>query len=241
MTATIKRAFVLCAGKGERMRPLTDTCPKPLIAVDGQPMLDRVLGFLKAAGVEEVVVNTHYLADQIEKHLENYKEMKIIISREEKLLETGGGIKHALHHFKGEPFYVLNGDAFWADRGTPALQRLAGIWDDASMDIAIMLHAMKDIGDYDGPADYWLPEHSDKPVFAKGEKKVPGNHVFGGIRIIHPRIFDNAQEGFYSFRDFLLTAEAAGRLTALEHTGPWYHVGTPQELEKTNRLLAAGA
>lgn len=239
MTQPIKRAFVLCAGKGERLRPITDTIPKPLVEVGGAPMLDRILAFVRDAGVEEVVINLHYLGDRIEEHLKNYPGLKIIFSREEELLETGGGIRRALHHFKGEPFYVLNGDAFWADTGkTPALTRLADKWDDSRMDILLMLHHKRDIGEYGGPADYWLPAGADQPVFAKGERKVPGEHVFGGIRIVHPRVFDGAEEGFYSFRDFLLTAEARGRLFALEHQGPWYHVGTPAELEKTNQLLA---
>lgn len=241
MTAKITRAFVLCAGKGERMRPLTDTLPKPLIEVGGVAMLDRVLSSLKAAGVEEVVVNLHYLGEKIAAHLENYRDMKIILSREETLLETGGGIFNALHHFHGAPFYVLNGDTFWRDvDGISALDRMAAVWDAGKMDILLMLHNLRDIpGGYAGKPDYLLRAEFGQPVFAKGAEKMPDAvHVFGGMRIIHPRIFDKAAEGFYSFLDFMRAAERDGTLYALEHKGPWYHVGTPAELEQANRLLA---
>jgi MurNAc alpha-1-phosphate uridylyltransferase len=237
----IKRGFVLAAGKGERMRPLTETRPKPLIEVGGRTMLDRALDALKAAGVEEAVVNTHYLGHMIHDHLRDYQGMKIILSPEEKLLETGGGIRHALHHFKGEPFFVLNGDAFWADGQIPALKRLGDMWNDDKMDLLLLLHAMKDIPCYGGKADYYLEAGANKPLFAKGEKKYPeAHHVFGGTRIVHPRLFEGSQEGFYSFLDFMLQAERQDRLYALEHDGPWYHVGTPQELEEVNKRLAAG-
>lgn len=238
----IKRGFVLAAGKGERMRPLTETCPKPLIPVGGRTMLDRALDALQASGVEEVVINTHHLGQMIVDHLKNYRAMKVIFSPEEKLLETGGGIRHALHHFKDEPFFVLNGDAFWREGARqPALSRMAAMWDGGKMDLLLLLHAMKDIPYYDGPADYFLEGKSGQPNFAKGEKKYPGaHHVFGGTRIVHPRLFDGVAEGFFTFRDMMLETEARGRLYALEHDGPWYHVGTPQELEETNKLLAGG-
>jgi N-acetyl-alpha-D-muramate 1-phosphate uridylyltransferase len=115
MAATPKKAFVLAAGMGERMRPLTDTCPKPLLLVGGSTMLDRALDALADAGVEEAVVNVHYLPEMIVDHLKTRKTPKITISREEKLLDTGGGVKKMLSFFGDEPFFVLNADVFWTD------------------------------------------------------------------------------------------------------------------------------
>lgn len=234
-----KKAFVLAAGEGQRMRPLTDNCPKPLLEVDGMTMLDRALDALVAVGVDEVVVNTYYLGHMIEKHLENRQHPKIIISREDTLLDTGGGVRKAIEIFGDEPFYVLNADIVWTDGRESALKRLADKWDGNVMDILLLLHPADNLPGYAGKGDYYLADGSDVPVFAKGKEGVHANYIFAGPRIAHPRIFDGAPEGAFSFLTLFHKAEAAGRLYALRHDGEWHHVGTPEALEKTNAYLAA--
>ena len=113
MSIPPKKAFVLAAGMGERMRPLTNNCPKPLLVIDGKTMLDRALDDLMEAGVEEVVVNTYYLGQMITDHLKNRKHPRITLSHETELLDTGGGVKKAIQFFGDEPFYVLNADVLW--------------------------------------------------------------------------------------------------------------------------------
>src|SRR5215218_2725952 len=109
-----KTAMVLAAGFGERMKPLTEKMPKPLVPVDGKPLLDHVLDRLAAAGVERAVVNVHYLADQIEKHVAARKAPKVTISDERaKLLDTGGGVVKALKLLGSEPFFHINSDTIW--------------------------------------------------------------------------------------------------------------------------------
>lgn len=110
-----KRAFILAAGFGTRMRPLTDDKPKPMVEVAGRSLIWRSLDKLQEAGIYEVVVNMHYLADVLKAHLREYSEqnhdMAIHLSFEEEILDTGGGIKKALHYFKDKPFYVIAGNA----------------------------------------------------------------------------------------------------------------------------------
>lgn len=240
MGQTPKKAFVLAAGRGERMRPLTDNCPKPLLEVGGMTMLDRALDALEAVGVEEVVVNTWYLGGMIEEHLKDRKKPKIVISREEELLDTGGGVKNQLGFFGNEPFYVLNADVVWTDGREAALRKLADKWDPASMDILLLLHTTDALPAYAGRGDYYLAEGADQPVFAKNSDR-QANFIFAGPRIVHPRIFEGAPEGAFSFLELFHKAEKQGRLFALRHDGEWHHVGTPEALEKTNLILTSQA
>ncbi|MCI0431869.1 MAG: NTP transferase domain-containing protein, partial [Rhodospirillales bacterium] len=119
------RAMVLAAGKGLRLRPVTLSRPKPLVAVAGKAMLDWVLDRLAAAGVEETVVNAHHLGHMIDRHVLSCTVPRIRVSHEVTLLETGGGVKRALPHLGERPFYVANGDVVWRDGKEPALLRLA--------------------------------------------------------------------------------------------------------------------
>lgn len=241
----ITKAFVLAAGLGLRMRPLTDHCPKPLLYVDGRTMLDRALDTLVAAGVTDVVVNTHYLGDMIAEHLTSRSDLAITLAHEDVLLETGGGVQKMLGHFKGEPFYVLNADVVCTDGpARPMLAQMADQWDSARMDLLLLLHAADDLPDYEGPGDYYLAEGSDRPRFAKSAAYLASggpkaNYIVAGPRIVHPRLFDGVAGGVFSFRDLFLRAEEKDRLYACVHDGEWHHVGTPEALEKTNQHFAA--
>ena len=239
MAAVLKKAFVLAAGLGERMRPLTNTCPKPLLYVGGRTMLDRALDALEEAGVEEVVVNLHYLPQMIEDHLKTRTSPKITFVREEVLLDTGGGVKKMLPYFGDEPFYVLNADVVWTDgdKGS-TLRQMAEQWDPAKMDLLLLLHTTKDLPSYNGKGDYYLADDTDQPVF-KGNTTEPANFIFTGPRIVHPRLFDGERDGKFSFLELFHKAEKAGKLFAHRHEGDWHHVGTPEALEETNRILAA--
>ena len=134
------RAMVLAAGLGTRMRPLTDTLPKPLVKVAGHALLDHVLDRLADAGVETAVVNVHHMADQIENHLKGRTRPKIAISDERgELLDTGGGVVKALTLLGTEPFLHMNSDTLWIEGVTPNLPRLAASFDPARMDILLLL------------------------------------------------------------------------------------------------------
>jgi MurNAc alpha-1-phosphate uridylyltransferase len=236
MTAP-RLAMVLAAGRGMRMRPITETLPKPLIAVAGRTLLDRALDQLGAVGVEHAVVNTHHLAGQVEAHLAARASPTVETSHEEVLLDTGGGVANVLARFGTAPFYVVNSDALWTDGATPALLRLAAAWDDARMDALLLLIATGAATGHGGVGDYAIGE--DGRLRARDGDSAP--YVFAGVQIVHPRLFAGAAVEPFSLKRLYDRAEAQGRLFGLVHDGAWYHVGTPDALELAEARLSVEA
>lgn len=222
-----RRAMVLAAGRGERLRPLTDRLPKPLVEVQGKAMLDWALDRLAAIGVTDAVVNLHHLSERIETHLAGRGRPRIILSREEALLDTGGGVRAALGWLGAAPFYVVNGDVIWLDGLTPALQRLADAWDDAAMDALLLLHPAAFAHGCDGLGDFLMDP--DGGLCRRGEREV-APFVFAGVQILHPRLFAETQDGAFSLNLLYDRAAAAGRLRGVRHDGEWFHIGTPEAL-----------
>ncbi len=218
------RGMVLAAGLGLRMRPLTRNVPKPLLEVGGATMLDQALDRLQDAGVSDVVVNTHWLPEQIEKHLERRQTPTIVISREDDLLETGGGIAKALPLLGTEPFYAANADVVWRDGTMPALHRLAGAWFDDDMDALLLLASTVRSTGYDGYGDFLMDPVG---LLQRRPERVVAPFVFTGVQILHPRLFDDAPAGAFSMNVLYDRALDAGRLFGIAHDGDWYHVGTP--------------
>ena len=140
---TIETAFVLAAGAGRRLRPITDATPKPMVKVNGKPLLDHALDRLAEDGVRKVVVNVHHLADQIIRHLKNRVNPEIVVSDEtDALLETGGGVLKGLPLLGGGPFFVVNSDTLWLNGLALALERLRRRWDPDVMDGLLLLHSV---------------------------------------------------------------------------------------------------
>lgn len=229
-------AMVLAAGLGKRMRPLTDTVPKPLVPVAGRTLLDRVLDRFEAAGVPRVVINLHYFPEVMEAHLKTRRRPPIELSPEPDLLETGGGVKNALPRLGPAPFYVANADVLWLDGRTPALTRLARAWNDETMDALLLLQPAVTATGYEGAGDYFAD-----PVgrLRRRKRHELAPFIFAGVQILHPRLFANAPDGAFSLNRLYDQAEAAGRLWGVRHDGLWFHVGTPQGLAETEDLLAA--
>ena len=224
-------AMVLAAGLGLRMRPLTLTCPKPLLTVGGRSMLDRVLDHLDLAGLRHRVVNAHWLGGQIHSHLAGRAGTRI--SDEEVLLETGGGIAKALPLLGGGAFYAANADIVWSDGDIPALARLAAAWRDDAMDGLLLLADPARAFGYDGPGDFHLAADG-----RLARRRDGGALVFTGVQILHSRLFTDVPEGPFSLNLLYDRALAAGRLFGISHDGGWYHIGTPEALAEADRLLA---
>ena len=230
----ITKAMVLAAGRGMRMRPLTDRLPKPLVELAGRSLIDQVLERVFDAGVSEVVVNTHYLGDQLERHLRD--RAGVILSPEAELQETGGGVRDALRHFGHDAFLVVNSDAVWLDGAEPALIKLMAQWTDAKMDALLLLHPVEDVHAYRGAGDY----HVCPDGLAR--RRRPGEqtpYLFTGMQILHPRLFSLAPDKPFSLNLLYDVAEKAGRLCAMVHDGKWFHIGTPDELRYAERELSA--
>ena len=231
-----RRAMILAAGLGERMRPITDTLPKPLIELRGRTLLDSILDRVEAAGVPEAVVNLHYLGEMIEARLaqRSRPRPRVSFSREAARLETGGGVRKALSILGADAFFVINGDVSWLDGPTPALERLAAAWDGEAMDALLLLHPTAFAVGYAGAGDFVLAP--DGRMRRRGEREV-APFVFTGIQILHPRLFEDTPEGAFSLNLIYDKADAAERLWGLRHDGEWFHIGTPEGLRDVEDAL----
>lgn len=227
-------AMVLAAGLGLRMRPLTSERPKPLIQVGGRALVDRILDHLAAAGVETAVVNVHHLADQVRAHLAPRLRPRIVISDEtDQLLETGGGVTKALPLLGPAPFLVLNGDVLWQDAMTPTLTDLARFWRDEAMDALLLMQPTVAALGYDGLGDFFMD-----PVGRLTRRRIGvAPFLFGGIQILHPRLFAGCRAERFSLNRLYDRAAEAGRLFGARHLGRWMHVGTPADLAAAEQAL----
>ena len=236
--AVPRTAMVLAAGLGKRMRPLTATRPKPLVEVAGRALLDHALDRLRAAGVEHAVVNVHYLADSLEAHLARTDQgMRISISDERaRLLETGGGLVHALPLIDSDPFLVVNSDNLWIDGPIDSLRMLSQHWDDKRMDALLLLVPLARANSHHGRGDF----HMDR--VGRVSRRRTGRvapFVYTGVQIVSKRLIVDAPPGPFSFNLFWDRAIAAGRCFGASHQGLWFDVGTPPAVSATAEVLAA--
>jgi MurNAc alpha-1-phosphate uridylyltransferase len=237
MSAAPQTAMVLAAGFGQRMRPLTDNVPKPLVKVAGKPLLDHVLDRLADAGVTRAVVNVHYLAEQIERHLATRVRPQIIISDERGvLLDTGGGVVKALPLIGDAPFFHINSDTIWIDSVQPNLTRLAEHFDAATMDGLLLLAPGAGSIGYAGRGDFTMAP--DGRLRTRPERDV-APFVYAGAAILSPRLFDGAPQGAFSLTRLFARAIAAGRLHGLRLEGLWMHVGTPEAIAEAEAAISA--
>jgi MurNAc alpha-1-phosphate uridylyltransferase len=231
-----KSAFVLAAGLGTRMRPYNGGVPKPLVAVGGKSLIDYSLDRLAEAGVARAVVNVHYLADALERHLKARRRPQILISDErETLLGTGGGIARALPLLGDAPFFLVNSDTLWLDGVKPNFARLADAFDPAAMDALLLLASATGSIGYEGRGDFaMLP---DGRLQRRGERDaVP--FVYAGAAILSPRLFAGAPSGAFGLTTLFDKSGDAGRLFGLRLEGVWMHVGTPEAVAAAEAALA---
>ncbi|SFG43333.1 nucleotidyltransferase family protein [Methylobacterium gossipiicola] len=242
MTATppITRAFVLAAGLGKRMRPITATVPKPLVEVAGRALLDHALDRAAEGGIQQAVVNVHYLADLIEGHVAKRKVApKIVVSDErDSLLETGGGVKKALPLLGDDPFVVFNADSFWLEGPDSNLARLVAAWSPETMDILLLVAPTATSLGYEGAGDFVMA--SDGRLERRGEREV-APFIYAGVAILKPGLFAETPEGAFSLNLLFDRAIAADRLHGLRLDGQWLHVGTPEAIEAAEARVRASA
>jgi MurNAc alpha-1-phosphate uridylyltransferase len=232
-------AMIMAAGLGKRMRPLTATTPKPVIEVGGKALLDHVLEKLRAAGVEKVVVNVHYLADAVEAHLANRDHgLDVAISDERSLLmETGGGLAKAAPLINCDPFLALNSDNLWVDGPADTIKLLASQWDDAKMDALLLLVPLARARNHKGMGDF----HMDRTGrLRRRERSHVAPFVFTGIQMASKRLLREAPEGPFSTNILWDRAMEEGRCFGAVHQGLWFDVGTPDALKATEAVLQHG-
>ena len=220
------KAMILAAGKGERMRPLTLTTPKPLIRAAGVPLIEYHIRALATAGFTEIVINHAWLGQQIEDYLGDGSQFGVSIqySPEGEPLETGGGIFRALPLLGDEPFLVVNGD-IWTDYDFSALRQT----------IAGLAHlVMVDNPEHHTNGDFTL-------VDAQVRDKEPGSQAltYSGIAIVHPQLFAGCRAGAFKLAPLLRKAMADGQVSGEHLQGQWVDVGTHERLAKVEHLLEA--
>jgi len=230
------KAMIMAAGLGTRMRPLTNTVPKPLVKLRGRALIDHVIDRLVAAGVTMIVVNVHYLADQLKAHLARRKDVEIRISDETaELLDSGGGIANALHHFGDEPFFHANSDTVWVEGASSALERLKAAWDPERMDALMLLAPTVNTICYDGRGDFMMD--SQGRLSRVPEMRL-GPFVWMSVEIVHPRLFDGAGQGKFSINPLWDKAIAKGRLYGVRLDGVWMHIDRPSAIVESEKFLA---
>ncbi|MEM8876457.1 MAG: nucleotidyltransferase family protein [Pseudomonadota bacterium] len=231
--------MVLAAGLGSRMRPITDTLPKPLVPVSGQPLIDHVFDRAVASGLRRLVVNAHHLPDQVETHVAARNDIKTVISDErDALLETGGGLKKALPLIGSDPFFVFNSDCLWIDGASALIPSMIRGWDPARMDMLLALAPTVTSVGYHGQGDFDLK--SDGRLVRRGEKTV-APFVYMGVALMKKRVFEDTPDGPFSLNlifDRLLEEDT---LYGMRLDGLWMHVGTPEAIAEAEGAIAESA
>ncbi|WP_018935380.1 N-acetylmuramate alpha-1-phosphate uridylyltransferase MurU [Thioalkalivibrio sp. ALJ24] len=219
------RAMILAAGRGERMRPLTDERPKPLLEAGGRPLIEWTLQRLAAAGVEDVVINTAHLGAQIPARLGDGAAfgLRVRYSPEPPgALETAGGIRQALPLLGESPFLVVNGDV-WCDHPLAPPARLPGSIDDPWAPLAHLVLVdnppQHPEGDFALTADGRISAEADGPRL-----------TFSGIGWYHPDLFASLEPGPRPLGPVLREAIARGRVCGEHYRGEWRDIGTPERL-----------
>ncbi len=229
-------AMVLAAGFGTRMGALTRDRPKPLLPVAGRALIDHALDLAAAAGIRRAVVNLHYRGEQVRAHLAGRTAPLIAFSEERpEILDTGGGLVHALPLLGDRPFAVLNSDAVFS--GPNPLCALGAAWDPARMDALMLLVPVARARAYTRRGDFFLPADGAVPARRGDADSAP--YVFTGAQMLAPGALDGAPAGAFSLNVVWDRLLAAGRLAAVTWPGVWVDVGTPEGLAEAGRTLAA--
>jgi len=226
------RAMILAAGRGERMRPLTDRLPKPMLPVGGQPLIVWHLERLAASGIRDIVINHAWLGHEIERALGDGAALGVRIrySAEATALETAGGIAQALPLLGDDPFLVINGD-IWCDWDPAAAQQAASL---ATHGGAWLL--LVDNPAHHPAGDFILT--ADGRVLAQGEPRL----TFAGVGVYHPSLFADVPRGAAApLAPLLRQAMGQDRVRGARHSGRWTDVGTPQRLADLDAELAGTA
>ena len=236
---TITQAMVLAAGLGTRMRPITETIPKPLVRVGGKAIIDYALDMLADAGVTRAVVNIHHHADQMIAHLAAYDRMEIIVSDErERLMNSGGGLAKGLKLLSPGRVLVMNADLFWLAEtpGLPTnLQRLAGFFDPAAMDMALLCVALENTTGHNGKKDFSLDPDGRLARYREGD---PDPAVYAGAIAMDTALLDDAPQDAFNLNIYFDRAIARRRLFGLILSGHWLTVGTPEAIGEAEEAIA---
>lgn len=235
---TIRNAMVLAAGLGTRLRPITDTTPKPLVAIGGKPMVDYALDALTQAGIDTIAINVHHHAGQMEQHLAHYDRATILISDErDRLMDSGGGLAKGLKLLPTGPVMVMNADLFWLERPDleqTALEKLAGFFDSDRMDMAMLCVKLEHTTGHNGKKDFNLDGDGRLARYREGDDNPV---VYAGAIAMDSRLLADAPDEPFNLNIYFDRAIAAGRLFGTMLDGEWITVGTPDAIEAAETTI----
>ena len=245
----ITQAFIFAAGRGSRMRPLTDTIPKPLVKINGKAIIDYTIEKLdKIESIKKIIINGYYLGEQVEEHIKKLNNPKIIFSKEEEKLETGGALVFAKDKIDlTKPLLTLNGDIIWKEHSvTCDIELMSQNWSSQDNDILLGLKKLEDYHGFEGDGDFDLV-NSDVLFRFPGAKM---SHAFVGMQIIHPRILErspvenkvgNIPKKCFSMSHFYKRAVAetglVHRIKGLELKGEYFHIGDVAAIGDTEEKI----
>ena len=226
----IKHGMILAAGLGKRMQPLTNKKPKPLLEIRGSTLLERAINLLINHGVEEITVNIHHLANQIEKFISDFKsEVKIKISNEQDLLlNTGGGVKKGTKEFKDYPFFVINPDTLWSNKYSEEIQSLEKVY--FTNKRPSLLLVKKELSfDNSFRGDFNLKNN----LISKDEQN---QFIFTGLQIMKNDHLSFLNKNIFSMNEVWTKLIIENNLGGLESNQKFYHLNTTEMFEKISSL-----
>ncbi|WIJ25289.1 nucleotidyltransferase family protein [Devosia sp. RR2S18] len=227
-TSRFPDVMLLAAGLGTRLRPITETMPKPLVPVAGVPLIERVMANARAEGAKRFVANAFYHADQILAHFGGLLK----VSREEELLDTGGGVKRALPMLHSDPFFVMNTDAFWPAGSDAPLQRTVEQFHRKSAAMVLLCVHPRDASGFARSHDFCLAPDG------RVTRDYGAPVIYGGVALMGRVLFEDTPDGPFSLNLLFERCLEAETLYGVALDAPWYHVGDPGGLAEAERRLA---
>jgi MurNAc alpha-1-phosphate uridylyltransferase len=219
--------MLLAAGLGTRLRPITETLPKPLVPVAGVPLIERIMSNARAEGAKRFVANAHYRADQLLAHFGGLLK----VSREDELLGTGGGVKRALPMLHSDPILVMNTDAFWPDGRDAPIGRMLARHADPRDVVLLCVHPRNATG-FVRSHDFCLSPQGAVT------RDYGAPVIYAGVALLSKSLFEGTPDGPFSLNDLFEAALERETLKGVILDAPWFHVGDPQGLLEAERKLA---
>jgi len=237
----LSQVFIFCAGRGERMMPLTKSTPKPLLKVCDKPILGHLIDKInQISSVKKIIINAYYLADEIIKYIDSLANPKIIISLETAKIETGGGLFYALDKIDlNSPLLTLNGDVLWQDEENfNDIEYLYKNFNEENHNFLLGLKKTNEFIGYEGVGDFDLVDC--KNLYRDFSQNLSQTYVYVGMQVLNPK-FILAQKNqqtlptCFSMSHFYRTSVDKNfqltKINGLELRGKYYHIGTPNNLE----------
>jgi len=231
------KAFILAAGFGKRMYPITKFCPKPLVEFKGKPLIHHLIENLLYLNVNEIIINSHHLHEVMSKYIKNNFGSNVKVIVEKKILNTGGGVKNAIHagYFEDleKPFFLINGDIYLTKKNFLVLKRLSNSWEN-KMGALIILKKKKNLFGYNGHGDFDFEKNSQSGLIHN--RNLKKKYVYSGITLLKPDTFMKNQRIEFPLLDIFNLMIKKNKLFGLTDEERWLHLGTVNDLNRAKGL-----